>query len=1072
MSLEDTERVSRILPASAVTTITRDVETGPASSGTEQGESSTSTLFQNRIQFHHLAAATGLIVTYFIEIIVQIFLIVHCCRPFILFTSAWWDWSSFLAISFLVSSLAVTIVSIVWVCRGLDFAGRLCGRLLCYVMHSLLLGLLWRYLKLAFVYDRADVQEFVALRIFQAYFQSLPLTSIHLAWLINSRENWSSVTLGIILVEFLSILTALVLSSYIKSDDQRIKSKGEVMQIIVKNLNCSSDRQNSLWPQLLETKLTILSRSLLLCSRLLVVGIIIVHLKYWTCMFILLHFMVSFTWISYSVNNHSSSSRTALLEEMEEVSLTKGKDFVTLVTECSYILFWDVTSMPSAINLWTWVLPVLLVLLENGTVVLFHWHKQEDRVVTIISGTCLLLGWLVFSSLNFINTYSSVSKCCSPHPTHKETKTGVTKDMSPQTQTLPVIDPMIKTCAHSNPSHTLERAFDEKSFKMIQSDSLKWNSKKIPATWDLNLFSTTPTALPNNYNINEKLVTKARADLSSIEVGRNRRKFKTESPEALVYRASPPEGPRSNSINPSQSPLLAPTTWVPDTCCNDSNGSSNSRNTNTIRDTGTHHPDLDNDTDVDNSNFVFYFPTDTSGQQSVTSARFQKCTDRSCRTTPLQSQAHDHYHHHHHHHGEVCRKPKKKSRSSSISSFRNIRQYRTSTPIEIKRASRIAVNPQSVGNNSMRESVGSQAVGTQLLGSQCCCHADKSGQGDYEGKEASSQYEKLIEDSYGILICEGESSPGMCAPVYKNEMNLQPATVHSLYHASKKLKVLCAKCLQNHDPLLTNCLETDVRTMSKHERSQVLLALGPSSTDYVKGRTVLKSSLPRTPPVPTVSNSIADDEPLPSDTTDYPSETEMTCTLEGDDQLSVSSNLSTATYTTWPHQSQPNLSMWTTSTMMPQSRFPKEFTSLEYVRTWLLTSQARLRQHRQETKSRHAKKVYRSNTMAAQSRKVRFVGAVTKDAYVRSVSRNHKCLGRRYGPVGCGPSLQLQETTSRSPSTSLSFQPPPRQKQHPVLPHSVIPHHKGIRAHTNCHNSSGIPIEHSDSFYKDVEIIL
>lgn len=50
-------------------------------------------------------------------------------------------------------------------------------------------GLLWRYLKLAFAYDRADLEEFFKLKTIQTYVQSLPLVTIHLAWVLATHQQ-------------------------------------------------------------------------------------------------------------------------------------------------------------------------------------------------------------------------------------------------------------------------------------------------------------------------------------------------------------------------------------------------------------------------------------------------------------------------------------------------------------------------------------------------------------------------------------------------------------------------------------------------------------------------------------------------------------------------------------------------------------------------------------------------------------------------------------------------------------------------------------------------------------------
>ena len=106
---------------------------------------------------------SGLIVFgHVVEIGLQVFL----CYYYWALTTRW--------AAGLTTLLAVTVVlinaaSIVGVRRALDFTDRWFGQCLCYVMHLLLLGLIWRFLKLTFLYDRAELREFALLRFIQIY---------------------------------------------------------------------------------------------------------------------------------------------------------------------------------------------------------------------------------------------------------------------------------------------------------------------------------------------------------------------------------------------------------------------------------------------------------------------------------------------------------------------------------------------------------------------------------------------------------------------------------------------------------------------------------------------------------------------------------------------------------------------------------------------------------------------------------------------------------------------------------------------------------------------------------------
>ena len=99
------------------------------------------------------------------ETAVQLFLVLHywplCGR-----------WAAGLAVLLATAVVVINAASIVAVRRGLDFTDRWFGQCLCYVMHVSLLALVWRFLKLTFLYDRADLREFALLRFIQVTFNS------------------------------------------------------------------------------------------------------------------------------------------------------------------------------------------------------------------------------------------------------------------------------------------------------------------------------------------------------------------------------------------------------------------------------------------------------------------------------------------------------------------------------------------------------------------------------------------------------------------------------------------------------------------------------------------------------------------------------------------------------------------------------------------------------------------------------------------------------------------------------------------------------------------------------------
>ncbi len=198
-------------------------------------------------------------------------------------------------------------------------------------------------------------------------------------------QNWTALTLWLVVAEAIAIATALIIASYVKETPKHVdadsaKTVSLTTQLFLDNLKCSTKG-------LAEEESVMWCRALLLCSRLLVIGILIVHLKGWAGLLVLSHFLLSSIWIAFSEKKSEDS------------------EFVSRVLQISYVLFWDVTStLLGRISLWTWALPVLLVTGENGALILLHWYTVPgELLVTITSGTCLLFGTLLFSALNLLS---------------------------------------------------------------------------------------------------------------------------------------------------------------------------------------------------------------------------------------------------------------------------------------------------------------------------------------------------------------------------------------------------------------------------------------------------------------------------------------------------------------------------------------------------------------------------------------------------------------------------------------------------------------------------------------------
>lgn len=115
---------------------------------------------QHPAQQQHWWISVILVAGHVLETALQIYLCYH-----------YWQlttrWAAGLAALLAATVAVINAASIVGVRRGLDFADRWFGQCLCYVMHLSLLGMVWRFLKLTFLYDRTDLREFALLRFVQ-----------------------------------------------------------------------------------------------------------------------------------------------------------------------------------------------------------------------------------------------------------------------------------------------------------------------------------------------------------------------------------------------------------------------------------------------------------------------------------------------------------------------------------------------------------------------------------------------------------------------------------------------------------------------------------------------------------------------------------------------------------------------------------------------------------------------------------------------------------------------------------------------------------------------------------------
>jgi hypothetical protein len=353
---------------------------------------------------------------------------------------------------------------------------------------------------------------------------------------------------------------------------------------------------------------------------------------------------------------------------------------------------------------------------------------------------------------------------------------------------------------------------------------------------------------------------------------------------------------------------------------------------------------------------------------------------------------------------------------------------------EIRTASKIILN-----NNSNAKQYGIQEPTTERRGSnRCCCTAEheelqQQVQAHQEkcGRESDNNiYEKLIEDAYGILIYEGD-------PTQRTERCIKPDRPHSnsLFSSRKKLKVLCAKCLENHDPLLTDCLEnSDGTTNTNHLPKPKLELMKSHPRSHQQPHERL--SVPFGPT--TTTAGLQSPRVPPSETTEYPTDTEFTYNnVPEGDELSISTHLSTihsATYANLP------IKCYFSHLLAPihnTSKNPKEFTGTEYVKAWLMMSNNCT--NFPESEFAHES---RENTCT----KTNAFSKLNKSNHNEKLIIKSRNSSHNHNHEKCRRSSIDRSIKDKPVFSTSTYQPPPKTKQHPVSMfhrsnRDTMPHH-------------------------------
>ena len=203
--------------------------------------------------------------------------------------------------SYVIASLViVNIVSAFLVLRTMDFSGKPCGRVVCIILHTLQLGLVWRCFKLFMLYDQNDWKEFLILRLLHTGLQSLPFIITCGYTVIQSGTFLSSAsaTLFIIFVSSAIAFSSYNIGQFIFEADEYEEPNRKVR------------RPLGLCFLMLGTFLMLISR----CGSIILMLSI---LTYWVAVPLFVHFIVYFLVTSiYSCYKTKSCSITKILRNI------------------------------------------------------------------------------------------------------------------------------------------------------------------------------------------------------------------------------------------------------------------------------------------------------------------------------------------------------------------------------------------------------------------------------------------------------------------------------------------------------------------------------------------------------------------------------------------------------------------------------------------------------------------------------------------------------------------------------------------------------------------------------------
>ncbi|XP_013411986.1 uncharacterized protein LOC106174839 [Lingula anatina] len=195
-------------------------------------------------------------------------------------------WCTAILCLIFIPVLLVNLLSLLWVFRTMEFGDKQCGRTLCALLHVLQLGTLWRYFKLLVVFEKADCEEFVLLRLVQVTLQNAPYLIIQ-GYLILEQDfnDVPNFLFASAIVSLLSLAFSMVL--YHETDDTDEQNSKKVNQ----------NAKTSLCFKVFVLHVQGLWHLLCLMSRFMAIILFTTALRFWTLLFLATHWLCLLIWI-------------------------------------------------------------------------------------------------------------------------------------------------------------------------------------------------------------------------------------------------------------------------------------------------------------------------------------------------------------------------------------------------------------------------------------------------------------------------------------------------------------------------------------------------------------------------------------------------------------------------------------------------------------------------------------------------------------------------------------------------------------------------------------------------------